>query len=376
MNIKKIRYLVMNIKLRNNCVVCEKDNLIDLYNYQMPIYMGTNKSIIYNTSNMTFTECQCCNNIQIKEEIDLSVLYQSNHNIGIIGKIWENHYNFFVDFIKDDIINKTILEISDPSAKIAKKSVNYKKWVIIEPNPDENDSENIVFIKDFFDENLKIDFDIDIIIHSHLLEHIHNPNLFFNTLNNKLNIGGSVIFSIPNMESLTKKNVTPNNILHFEHTYYLDSNTINYLSNKHGFKIIKEEKYLDHSIFYKLIKIDTTNNDKIKFKKNKHFFNKSLIKNKEYVEKINNLDYKNIYLYGSHVNSQFLLSIGLKNVINILDNSQYKINNFLYSTNLLVKSPKIIENDETPIIFLSHMGVYLEEIKITLLNINKNCIFI
>ena len=125
------------------------------------------------------------------------------------------------------------------------------------------------------------------------------------------------------------------------------------------------------------MKIDITdNNKKIKFKKNKNFFIKSLIKNKEYVEKINNLNYKNIYLYGSHVNSQFLLSIGLKNVIYILDNSQYKIDNFLYSTNLLVKSPKIIENDERPIIFLSHTGVYLEEIKITLLNINKNCIFI
>jgi hypothetical protein len=98
----------------------------------MPIFMGVNKdNRKEEILKMSFFGCLNCGEVQIKELVDLSLLYHDNHNIGVIGKIWENHYIEFSEFIKNDIKNKTILEISDPSAKIAKLSNGFDKWYIV-----------------------------------------------------------------------------------------------------------------------------------------------------------------------------------------------------------------------------------------------------
>ena len=147
----------------------------------------------------------------------------NNHNINVIGNIWEQHYIKFSEFIKDTIKNKTILEISDPSAKIAKLSQEFKKWYIIEPNSEKIDLPNVEFINNFFDESFNTLNNIDVIVHSHLLEHIHNPMSFFNKCNEVLTKDGVMLISIPDMDYILSKNYLPNNILHFEHTYFLNS---------------------------------------------------------------------------------------------------------------------------------------------------------
>ena len=85
-----------------------------------------------------------------------------------------------------------------------------------------------------------------------------------------------------------------------------------------------------------------------------------------------------IYLFGAHIFSQYLISFGLstKRVISILDNSPIKIGKRLYGTNLKVNSPKILSKSSNPMVILK-AGVYNDEIKKDIIeNINPNTSFI
>jgi len=362
---------------RNKCVVCDS-SITKIFTIKMPVFMGIKSNdredII---QDMNFMKCEECGEIQIEELIDLSELYYENHNIGIIGKIWENHYNDFSKFISNKIVDKTILEISDPSAKIAKKSKDFKHWYIIEPNPEPYENKKVTFLKDFFDESFDFVKEVDVIVQSHLLEHIHNPNEFLSKCHDLLKDDGSMFISIPNMSFLIENGYSPNNILHFEHTFYLDTEVLIKLLNNNRLEIVDEVKFKNHSVFYevkKCKKIDSHFKISISDK-----FIESFLKNKDKIIEINkkisdlikNDSEYSVYIFGSHVTTQFYLYNGLDLPIkNILDNSPNKIGFKLYGTDLFVKSPEIIK-DEKSIVICSHSGVYYTEISEQLKMINN-----
>jgi hypothetical protein len=191
-----------------------------------------------------------------------------------------------------------------------------------------------------------------------------------------------MIFSIPNMEVMLKRNYT--NCLNFEHTYYLSEDLTEYYLNKYNFKVIEKEYFKDdHSIFYyvesnKEIVIPKNINF---YEKNKQLFLTYINDNLEEIKKINNYISNhngNIYLFGGHVFSQYLISYGLntKNIKCILDNDINKQKHRLYGTDLIVESPKILKDDMNPLVILK-AGVYNNEIKNDILNnINKNTVII
>jgi predicted SAM-dependent methyltransferase len=365
------------MKDRTSCVLCE-GSLSPLFSFDMPSFMGVNLDDREEAFNkMTFLECTNCGEVQIKELIDLEVLYQNNHNIGVVGKMWEYHYKSFSKFISKGIINKTVLEISDPSAKIASQLTGYKSWSIVEPNPDEVSTPNVLFIKSFFDEHFHLEQKVDIIVHSHLLEHIHNPYSFFKQCNSILVDDGVMYVSVPDMDYLLNQTMSPNAILHFEHTYFINKEVINYLASKTGFEIIKTEKYNDHSVFYELKKVSSNlTNLPILDLKQKFLLSKSLHKKKieNINEKLSQYENLDVYLFGAHVSSQYYISNGLNvdRIKSLLDNSINKQNHRLYGTSLFVQSPDILIHEGPCVVICSHMSVYLVEISNQLLRLNKN----
>ena len=115
MIMRKINYLLMNT--RKECVICGSENMSELFTLNMPPFMGVVDHPTNDVLNdMDFTECGDCGNVQIKTILPPEIVYQNNHNIGIIGKIWTNHYVEFSKFIEPNIENKVVFEISDPSA--------------------------------------------------------------------------------------------------------------------------------------------------------------------------------------------------------------------------------------------------------------------
>lgn len=382
MTTSQINYSLMK-KNRETCVLCDSKNLVELFKFNMPLFMGVNKNnSVEHIHEMTFLECADCHEGQIKELIDLDILYNSNHNIGVIGETWKNHYVKLSEFIKNDISDKTILEISDPSAKIASLSTGFKEWVIIEPNPDKFELENVRVIKTFFDDDFEISDKVDVIIHSHLLEHMHDPKAFFKKCHETLADDGKMFISVPDMEFLASKDYSPNNILHFEHTYYLDESVLKYLASKSGFKVVRTEKYNNHSIFYELVKSEETTETKIKLVDFNDLYQHHIRYIKYlhiYYDMCRGMDaIPTTYLFGAHVSSQFYLFNGFNTsyLSGILDNSKEKQDHTLYGTNMMVKSPDILAEKDKCVVITSHSGIYQDEINAQLIKINPNITFL
>jgi predicted SAM-dependent methyltransferase len=367
---------------RTECILCGNSclsNLLKLDN--MPVFMGVNKGHDEFFSDMNFMCCSECKTIQIKEIIDPNLLYINNHNLPIVGKIWENHYNEFILFLKNEIIDLNILEIGDPSYKLSKYlSDKSNIWYIVEINPNENINppKNTFVIKSFFDDNLNIEDKIDVVIHSHFLEHVTDIRYHINSVYNLLSDDGKLLFSVPNLESILVNESSPNNVLHFEHTYFFTKKSIIHILENQGFKFIESKDYKNHSIFFhfqKEKKINTTfvpEDYSEFFIKNFDKFKKKVI----YINTILNSTDKKVFLYGAHVSSQFLLNIGLKSekILYILDNSIDKQEYCLYGTNIFVKPITILSEHIDSIVIVSHMGIYFEEIKEQILKINPNLI--
>jgi galactitol-specific phosphotransferase system IIB component len=76
------------------------------------------------------------------------------------------------------------------------------------------------------------------------------------------------------------------------------------------------------------------------------------------------------------VNSSYWVSYNLDKIKYILDNSESKQENKLYGTDLICKSPNIISNIKSPVVIVSHMGVYSDEISKQLKKINKKILLL
>ena len=372
--------------VKNNCSFCA-DNLENIFSIKnMPTFMGavTDFDISFSKSDMTFTKCVQCGCVQIKELINPEILYQNNHNIETVGELWNNHYLEFSNFIKDGIINKDVLELADPSCKIAKHISEYsKKWDIVEYNPNTDITlPKVNFIKKWFDASFNSE-KYDIILHSHFFEHLFNPADGLIKMNECLNIGGVMYFSVPNLEYILDNGYLPANVLHFEHTFFYKKNDLINLLNLFGFNVDDVVDYKMHSLFFKCTKISNNinfNNKEFKFVSDDvcDKLLKSYNNSKDIVHLFNSNTNKNKFIFGCHISTQSILSMGIdtKHIINFLDNSSTKQNKFLYGYDIKVQSPDVIANIDMPVVMISHTSVYRFEIEKQLKKINKNVILI
>ncbi len=318
--------------------------------------------------------------IQLNKLIPLEILYQSQHAFGI-GKIWDKHYEAFAEFLYN-IRPESIIEIGGATEKLANKYLTLQKadWTVIEPNPTKFENKDIKVINGFFeDTKVKVNSN-DTIVFSHVLEHAYNPTSFLKKIFEKINEGQSLIFSYPRLEIWLDKKYT--NALNFEHNLFLTEAHLDVLLQNTGFKIIEKQYFEDHSIFYSLKKSNPT---KVVypnlFKRNKTLLDNFFRHHYNDVEKLNKLmseSESEFYLFGAHIFSQFLIVLGLStNKIKfILDNSIPKQNKRLYGTDLIVKSPKILEKEKAPTVILRAANYSAEIKKDIIENINKKALFI
>lgn len=375
--------------IRKKDIINNSINLEQIYKVKnFPVFMGTvehskEEDIL---TDMIWEIGKDTGMIQLKELIPLDILYSSNHSSGVVGKLWNMHHEEFAKFISKFNPNK-VFEIGGAHGILAKKYETFNPnvdWTIIDPNPIPTENSKAKFIKGFFSEKSSFDLKGSTIVHSHTLEHIYDPISFLKSISQKVNQNTYQIFSVPNINEMIKRKYT--NGLNFEHTYLLTEEFINFFLESSGFELIKKEYFMeDHSIFISAKKNDNLVGDAI-LKKNYYEENKKIFMNfaKYYEDLINDLNKKiskinsNIYLFGAHIFSQYLISVGLntKKIKFILDNDHLKQKRRLYGTNLIVEDPSVLKKEENPTIILK-AGVYTEEIKAQIINdINKNCIFI
>lgn len=321
--------------------------------------------------------------IQLKHLIPLDILYKQSHGSGDIGRIWDEHHKNFAAFIAKYNPN-SVLEVGGGHGRLAKLYEEHSNipWTIIEPNPTPEEDSNVIWIEGFFDSNFVSNSNYDCYVHSHVFEHIYEPYQFMEDLGKTTKDGDKLIFTIPNMQEMLKRNYT--NCLNFEHTYFLTEPYIEYLMSRYGFKILEKNYFMDdHSIFYAAVrdsKVKPSQLPKNLYSKNKKLFMKFIKSHKEMINNYNdNLKSVNspIYLFGAHVFAQFLIQMGLdiSKVVSILDNDNNKQGKRLYGTDLMVEPPSVLADVKSPIVILK-AGVYNQEISEDIkLNINSSVIF-
>tara|TARA_Y100000389_G_scaffold17003_1_gene14923 strand:- start:1308 stop:2411 length:1104 start_codon:yes stop_codon:yes gene_type:complete len=352
---------------RLNCVICDNNKFEYIYEINMPISLAMCNVSTQNTSTMSFVECSKCKTIQIKNVINLSLLYNknTNHNSNIIGTTWINHYKQFINFFGNVTTKKNILEIGSSSDKILKNIHNYQTYTIVDPSIEEYHFSSYVVdcVKKLYEE-YNTDKKFDLIISSHFFEHVYAPIKILHKMKEMLSQDGSIIMSIPNLEDYNNTFLG----LHFEHTYHLNSSNMRVMCMRTGLRIEQIEKYKNHSVFYKI-----THNDNQKCTNsilNAVSFSEMFTEQiNEMVAKIDSFnsfydDKNNYFIFGCHFRTQAYLHMGLnpKYFEYILDNDTNKQNKYFYGTELECKSVDILKSYDRPIVFVD-IATYTNEVK-------------
>jgi 2-polyprenyl-3-methyl-5-hydroxy-6-metoxy-1,4-benzoquinol methylase len=374
---------------RNHSVVSYRERLEHLYTFKdFPIFMGCTDEPIDDDMfmDMIWTIDKDSGLVQLLDLVPLEILYSRQH-MDATGSTWDKYNSHLSEFISSEY-EGDILEIGGGSGKLAQKVTALNKTVkyfIVEPNPLIKETDRIKIIKSFFSKKIKNkENKIGTITLSQVLEHAYDPEEFLTEIRNFLPEDGKFIFGYPNLEYFFSNKHT--NAINFEHTILMTDYYVDYFLNKTGFKILKKESFGNHSFFYSVqkvnkIKLDSSISLIGKYKKYKKMFQDFISYHEDMIEEIN-LKIRShdgdIYLFGAHIFSQYLISFGVSTdrIISILDNSPIKIGKRLYGTNLKVNSPKILSDSLNPMVILK-AGVYNDEIKQDILeNINSNTKFI
>jgi hypothetical protein len=376
----------MNLIERTHCVITGNDDLEQLYSFpKFPVFMGCLDQ--HETEDlmqdMNWWISRGSGLIQLNPLLPLDVLYPESHGAGAVGVLWDKHHKAFANFLYR-ISPSSVLEVGGGHGILAKEYQQFSKipWTILEPNPSPVEGCEARFIEGFFDDKFKFDAPVSAVVHSHLFEHIYEPDQFMLHLSGFIEDNAHLVFSLPNMQVMLERKYT--NCINFEHTVFLTETYVEFLLAKHGFKLQAKEYFLDdHSIFYAAVRdasIKPLALPRDLYLKNKCLYMDYVSHHEELIQDLN-LKIRDtvqpVYLFGAHVFAQYLIAFGLdtSQIVSLLDNDPKKQGKRLYGTNLMVQSPGILQAIKNPIVILK-AGVYNEEIKADILqNINNSVIF-
>ena len=378
----------MNAIERNSCVICgeaDLEDLIELPNF--PVFIGAT-SEPYNTDqfyDMSWAISKKSGVIQLKNLLPLDLIYSGFHSEAV-GAVWEKHREEFAKFISKNKVSGDIYEMGGSDGRQALFHYQQNKdsldnWYIVEPNIPKSlklADNRIKYIDGFIEDKIDSFDKVNNFVHSHVLEHLYKPSEIIDLISHKQKVGDRTIFAIPNLKLYVENLFV--NALNFEHTYYITDEIVEFLFNNNGYKLVDKMFYVNHGIYYCYEKIETPIDTPLP---NKEFFDNN---KKDYLNLVE--FYKNevnlyndlidnhngeVYLFGGHIFSQFLLYLGLKQekIISILDNSKQKQDKRLYGYELMIHSPELIKNSSNPLVILK-VGQYFEEVKEQLLKINSN----
>jgi hypothetical protein len=376
----------MKLIERTHCVISGNDDLEPLFSFpDFPVFMGcldqSESSDL--KQDMNWKISLGTGLIQLKSPLPLEILYPESHGAGAVGALWEKHHQAFALFLSKKT-PLSVLEIGGAHGILAKEYQQFGKtqWTILEPNPSPVEGCEARFIKGFFDDSFTYTEPFDTVVHSHVFEHIYQPDEFMRHLSGFMDSGKNLVFSLPNMQVMLERKYT--NCINLEHTVFLTEPYVEYLLAKHGFRLLKKEYFLDdHSIFYATVRDSTVKPVALQeglYEKNKQLHLEYVTYHKELIKDLNsriaNTD-QQIYLFGAHVFAQYLIAFGLETtkIVSLLDNDPKKQGKRLYGTNLKVQSPKALSDVKDPIVILK-AGAYNGEIKADIIeNINRNVVF-
>jgi hypothetical protein len=242
--------------LRTHCVYCnnELEVLFIRKNYPITASPPALKQKIEDdiVSDQIFCKCPSCSCIQLGSLIDPVVLYENAHNNTYNTPMWKEHHIRFCEFIIKTN-RRDIIEIGGNGLlyKLMNEvSFKYSCLDICDP------IEKLPNIEYHLGNCEEFNFTDDkTIVMSHVFEHLYNPRKFVENIS--ISNIDSIYISIPNMPHLLEtKNI---NILHNEHTYYIDKIYIEWLFSQYNYTLVDYYEFNNHSLFFNFKQTDVVN---------------------------------------------------------------------------------------------------------------------
>ena len=386
--------IIMDCMIREKSILTNKNNLEEIFTIKdFPVSMTCvpkdfNK-YKYKYLDMTYQICKDTGIIQLKKYPKLEDMYIFQHNFSY-GELWNNLFKIFSNKINNiinnnNIKNINILEIGGADCILANKIINLNDnigtYKIYEKNyRKKNINKKICIIDKYFDNKTIINYNVNIILHSHVLEHVWDPVEFISAIKKNMIVNNYHCFIVPNIKTLFKKKYT--NALNFEHNFFIIEEYIDIILNNNNFRVIEKEYYLDHSIMYITVLEDSRI---IKSFPNLYEENKRIALDfyKYHINIIKKLNNKlsnfegNIYLFGGHIFSQYLIMFGLNidKIKCIIDNCPMKNKKKLYGTHFIIEYPNIIKNQNKVAIILK-AGSYQNTLRKQFLSLNPKVVIL
>ncbi len=378
----------MQLIERHQDVVTGSPDLEDLHTLaSFPVFMGTvdHPQAQDLTAEQSWSISRPSGLVQLKKLLPLDVLYQSQTTTSAVGALWMTHHKAFAEFLHR-YAPRQVLELGGAHGILAREYAEAHgdiPWTILEPNPSPVEGCRAVFIKGFFDDSFTAPGEFDTLVHSHVFEHMYEPERFMRQLSGFLPMGKRMVFSVPNLWAWLGKKYT--NCINFEHTVFLTEPYIEFLLARHGFKLLAKEYVMgDHSIFYAAERapdVPAVDLPAGLYQANKQLFLDYVRYHEDLIVALNRQIASApgpVFLFGAHVFAQYLIAFGLDTgrITCILDNDARKQGKRLYGTHLMVESPRILKDVGQPTVILK-AGIYNDEIRRDIQqNIHAGCIFL
>lgn len=338
---------------RTRCAVCDGtafDSLLTLE--RVPVYMGCTDA---DPSTDAFADqiwCTCsrCGAPQLRFLPPLDLVYAGQHNVAL-GGVWERHHHALVRFLGVSP-GERVVEIGGSTgalARIALEEGRAAAWTVVEPNPTFVPGGGIHLVEAFIEDVPDVLDSADLIVHSHVLEHLYEPRAFLATVAQGSAPEARMVLSVPNLPEVL--NLSGSNALNFEHTYYFGLPELLWMLGDAGFVVEAFQRFEDHSLHVRArrrgdAQESTAPADASHGARALHAFVDAARRDAETLATRAAAYQGDIYLFGGHVFSQFLLVCGFPAglVSGVLDNDRAKQGRRLYGTSLIVESPELLRN--------------------------------
>ncbi|MBF0562681.1 MAG: class I SAM-dependent methyltransferase [Alphaproteobacteria bacterium] len=371
--------------VRDRGILSGSRNLEHLFTLpDFPVFMGcvdapTDQDRFFDLS---FSICRDTGVIQIDLVPPAELVYLTAHN-DAVGALWKRHHETLADFLLTQPIPggeplSGVLEIGGGSGQLweaVHRRVPGVRWTIVDPNPLIAEGNGLSVRRGMFGAGLTLDYEVDAIVHSHVLEHIIDPEDFFRTIATYLQPDGLQVFSYPSMLEMLKRYFT--SCMNFEHTVFLTEPFVDVLLARQGFSVLDKQPFgSPHSLFYAARYTGEVVSAALpdRYEEYKCLIHGFADYHRSLVARINaelsRFDGE-VYLFGGHIFSQYLLAFGLdrQRIVGIIDNSTLKNGKRLYGTDLSVSYPDVLAGRPKVGVVLK-VASYREEILAQLLKIN------
>ena len=233
---------------RSKCVICYNP-LKTLYERKAfpisisPIQGDASKD---GFQDQTFATCTSCSCVQLAGNlIDPNILYANPHNNTGETPTWKEHHTEFKKFVLNTL-PQSILEIGGTGILYSlirneQPDIFYASLDICNPTIHLDGIRYLTGNCETYDFKGHTT-----VVMSHVFEHLYNPRSFIENLSN----AGveNVILTFPNMNAML--DVGNPNILHNEHTYFVDRIYTEWMFANYGYRLALYKEFKTHSIFF------------------------------------------------------------------------------------------------------------------------------